>query len=175
MSETGGSSKAKLIGTVTIILGILALSTPLVAGQATLMLIGILIAAAGILRMIWAFKAGSGVWKFLLGMLTLLAGGLVLAHPLMASGVLTIVLAMYLFADGLIEVIVAFTLDAAPGKSWLLIGGLLSVVLGSLLLFQAPLSGVVAIGVFLGIKLIFVGMTTLALGTTLHSVMKSES
>jgi uncharacterized membrane protein HdeD (DUF308 family) len=45
-------------------------------------------------------------------------------------------------------------------------------LLGSLLLFQAPLSGVVAIGVLLGIKLIFVGMATVALGTSLRSVMK---
>jgi uncharacterized membrane protein HdeD (DUF308 family) len=169
---------AKLMAIVTIILGILVLATPLVAGQSVLMLIGILITVAGVLRMIWAFGAhslGSGIWKLLLGVLTLLAGGLILAHPMMASGILTILLAMYLFTDGLIEVIVAFTLDEAGGKGWLLTGGIISALLGCLLFFQAPLSGVLAIGVFLGIKLIFVGMATLALGTTPHSVMKSDT
>jgi uncharacterized membrane protein HdeD (DUF308 family) len=92
---------------------------------------------------------------------------------MMASDVLSILLAMYLFSDGLIEVVISFTLDAnTPGKGWLMIGGLISALLGALLLFQAPLSGVVAIGVYMGFKLIFVGTATVALGTSLRSVMK---
>jgi len=175
MNESNVSGSAKLLGVLMIILGILALATPLLAGKSVLMFIGILIAAAGAIRMFWALRAespGGGIWKFLLGVLTLLAGGAVLAHPMMASGVLTIIMAMYLFADGLIEVIVAFTLEGKPGRGWLFFGGLMSVLLACLLFFQFPVSGVLALGLFLGIKLIFVGMTTVALGTSLHTVMK---
>jgi uncharacterized membrane protein HdeD (DUF308 family) len=176
MNSTNKAGYAKLIGIVTIILGVLAVATPLVAGVSILVLIGILITVAGVLRMVWAVKKGSPghrTWKILLGLLTVAAGVLVLAHPMMASGILSILLAMYLFSDGLIEIIIALTLESGtPGKGWLFVGGLMSALLGSLLLFQAPLSGVVAIGVFLGIKLIFVGMATVALGTSLRSVMK---
>lgn len=176
MNLPSESGHAKLIGTVMIILGVLALVTPLVAGEAILVLIGILIVIAGVLRMVLAVKKGSPgnrIWKILLGLLTMAAGILVLAHPMMASGILSILLAMYLFSDGLIEIIIALTLGGGtPGRGWLFVGGLISAFLGSLLLFQAPLSGVVAIGVFLGIKLIFVGMATMALGTSLRSVMK---
>jgi uncharacterized membrane protein HdeD (DUF308 family) len=176
MNLPSESGHAKSIGIIMIILGVLAVATPLVAGESVLVLIGILIAIAGVLRIYWAVKKGipgHRTWKILLGLLTTAAGVLVLAHPMMASGILSILLAMYLFSDGLIEIIIALTLEGGtPGKSWLFVGGLISALLASLLLFQAPLSGVIAIGVFLGIKLIFVGMATMSLGTSLRSVMK---
>lgn len=178
MNSSIDSSSAKVIGVVTILLGIAALATPLVVGESVLLFVGFAIALAGVLRMIWAFRAqslGSGVWKFLLGVLTFLAGVFVLGHPLMASGVLTIILAIYLFMDGLVEVLVAFALEGVEGKGWLMTGGILSILLGCLLFFQAPLSGVMAIGVLLGIKLIFIGVTALTLGTTLHSMVRSQN
>jgi uncharacterized membrane protein HdeD (DUF308 family) len=177
MNETSVSSSAKVIGIVTIILGIIALATPLVVGESVLLIIGFAITLAGVLRMVWAFQAqtlGSGIWKFLLGVLTLVAGLFVIAHPMMASGVLTIILAIYLFMDGLVEILVAFAMTKVEGKGWLLLGGFLSIALACLLFFQAPLSGAVAIGVLLGIKLIFAGITALALGTTLHSMVKAQ-
>jgi len=177
MNETMNSRQPKVLGIAMIVLGIVALVTPLVAGQSMLMLIGMLIVVAGILRMVWAFRAetpGQGIFKFLLGVLTAIAGGLIMAHPMMASGLLSILLAAYLLMDGLVEVIVAFALGGHPGKGWLMATGLISIVLGCLMFFQAPLSGVIAIGVFLGIKLVFVGLATLNLGATPHSLMKSE-
>jgi uncharacterized membrane protein HdeD (DUF308 family) len=88
--------------------------------------------------MIWVFRTdsfGRGAWKFLVGVLTLLAGVFIVGHPLLASGVLTIVLASYLFMDGLVEIIVALTLEGSKGKGWLLAGGVLSVLLACLLFF----------------------------------------
>jgi uncharacterized membrane protein HdeD (DUF308 family) len=41
--------------------------------------------------------------------------------------------------------------------------------------FQTPLSGVHAIGVLMGVKLVFVGVAALVLGSSLHGVMKSTS
>ena len=166
---------AKFAGVALILFGILALASPLVAGESVLMVIGVLVLVGGIIRLIRNMRLGGGFWKLMLGLITIAAGGLILAHPMLASGILSILLAMYLCTDGLIEVIVAFTMKDTEGKGWLFATGILSVVLGSLLLFQAPLSGVLAIGVFLGIKLIFVGMATLALGATPHSVMKSDA
>ena len=178
MKSSIDSSSAKVIGVATILLGIAALAAPLVVGESMLLFVGFAIALAGVLRLIWAFRVqslGSGIYKFLLGVLTLLAGVFVLGHPLMASGVLSIILAIYLFMDGLVEVLVAFTMQGAEGKGWLLTGGILSILLGCLLFFQAPLSGVMAIGVLLGIKLIFIGVTALTLGPTLPPMVRSQN
>lgn len=113
------------MGWLSIIFGALAIAMPWIAGQSILLMVGALAIAAGIMRMIWAFQAGSlgkGVLVFLIGVLTLLAGFAVVASPLMSSAILTIML---------------FT--------------------------GFPLAGTIAIGVFLGIKLVFVGVTMLSI------------
>ena len=178
MVETKSSNRNKVLAITTVVIGILAVSTPFVAGEIMLKVIGVLVTAAGALRMVWALAAhtpGKGFSKLVLGVLTVVAGLAILADPLRASGTLSILLAAYLLMDGIVEVIVSMTLEGKPGKGWLAAGGLVSVGLGCLMFFQYPLSGVHAIGVFLGIKLIIVGSAALALGTTLHDFMREST
>ena len=158
------SSSMRLMGWLSIIFGVLAIAMPWVAGQSILLMVGALVIAAGIMRMIWAFKAGSlgkGILVFLIGVLTLLAGFAVVASPLMSSAILTIMLSIYFFVDGLSEFFAAFSIQ--EGKGWLLFDAVVTVLLGIMLFTGFPLAGTVAIGVFLGIKLVFVGVTMLSL------------
>lgn len=158
------SSKMRLMGWLSIVFGGLAIAMPWIAGQSILMMVGILVMAAGIMRMIWAFQAGSlgkGILVFLIGVLTLLAGIAVIAHPLMSSAVLTIMLAVYFLADGVSELISAFSVK--EGKGWLLFDAVVTVMLGIMIFTGFPLAGTVAIGVFLGIKLLFAGITMLTI------------
>ena len=164
------SSSMRLMGWLSIIFGVLAIAMPWVAGQSILMMVGILVMAAGIMRMIWAFQAGSlgkGVLVFLIGVLTLLAGVAVIANPLMSSAVLSIMLAVYFFVDGFSELFAAFSVQ--EGKGWLLFDAVVTIILGIMIFTGFPLAGTVAIGVFLGIKLVFVGVTML----TIRSAVKS--
>ena len=171
MNELGNEIKSdagsmKWMGILTIIFGILAMMMPYITGQSVLMLIGILVIAGGLLRLIWAFKAGSlgkGILKFLIGVLTLLAGFWIITEPIIAAGALTIVLSVYFFADGLLEIIAAFSVE--EGKGWLLFDGIVTVVLGVLLFTGFPFSGPLAVGILLGIKLLFAGITMLTLGS----------
>jgi len=158
------SSKMRLMGWLSIIFGVLAIAMPWIAGESILMLIGVLVMAAGILRMIWAFQAGSlgkGILVFLIGALTLLAGIAVIANPLMSSAVLTIMLAVYFLVDGFSELFAAFSVK--EGKGWLLFDAVVTILLGIMIFTGFPLAGTVAIGVFLGIKLVFVGVTMLTI------------
>ena len=166
--QKAGSSM-KMMGFFTIIFGLLAMMSPWIAGQSVMWLIGVLVIAGGLTRMFWALKAGSlgkGLLVFVIGVLTLLAGVAVISHPVMTSAILTMVLAAYFFVDGMAEIFAAFTLPRGQdGKGWLLFDGVVTVLLGAMLFFSFPISGTLAIGIFLGIKLLFVGMTMLALGT----------
>ena len=160
------ASSAKWMGILTIILGILAMMMPYITGQSVLMLIGIVVMAGGFLRLIWAFKAGSlgkGILVFLIGVLTLLAGFWIITEPFIAAGALTIVLSVYFFADGLLEIIAAFSVE--EGKGWLLFDGVVTLVLGSLLFMGFPFAGPLAVGIMLGIKLLLAGVTMLTLGS----------
>ena len=81
--------------------------------------------------MIWIALACLGVpiW-FVLGALALLAGIYMLAQPDVALGTLTLFLAAYCFVSGVVEAIYAFQVKPVPGWSWLLFGGIVSLLLG---------------------------------------------
>lgn len=168
LAKAGG--KFTVMAWLAIIFGVLAIMMPWVAGESILLLVGLLVIAAGLLRMIWAFQAGSlgkGILVFLIGALTLVAGVIVISHPLLTSAVLTIMLAVYFLIDGLSELFAAFSLS--QGRGWLLFDAIVTIALGVLLFLGFPIAGTVAIGVFLGIKLLFVGITMLTLKTAVKS------
>ena len=153
--------KMKIFGVIAIILGILCLLTPGLTGTSVVILLGVFVLAAGIVRMIWAFQAGSfgkGLLMFAIGGLTLLCGIALLAHPLFASGVLSIILAVYFIIDGISELVAGIQLRPSSGWGWMLFGGIVSILLGIMIWSQFPLSGIWAIGILMGIKLFFVGL-----------------
>ncbi len=109
-----------------IILGFLVILAPILVGFSLLWIVGLLVVAAGLVRMFWASQTeslGKGVLAFAIGGLTLLCGIALLANPLLASGVLTIVLVIYFIVDGTAEIGSAFGLPSGSGRSWLLFGG----------------------------------------------------
>jgi len=164
-----------VIGMVTMILGILAMLTPMLTGFSILVLVGILVVLAGLVRMYWAFQAGSlgrGLLMFAIGGLTLLCVIVLLANPLFASAVLTMVLAFYLFLDGAAEIVAALNRRPETGWGWLLFGGIVSILLGIMIWRQYPLSGMWAIGVLLGVKLLFIGLGILTLGSKVRAAAK---
>ena len=168
-----GGNKMTIFGVIAIILGILYLLAPGLIGTSVLTLMGLLVLAAGIVRMIWAFQAGSfgkGLLMFAIGGLTLLCGIALVANPLFASGVLTVILAVYFIFDGISEVVGGIRLRPEAGWGWMLFGGIVSVLLGIMIWAQFPLSGVWAIGILLGIKLFFVGLIMVMGGSAVRSI-----
>ena len=154
-------TRIKILGAIAIVLGILALLTPVLTGFSIVIILGALVLIVGIERIIWAFQAdslGRGLLMFAIGGLTLLCGIALIANPLFVSGVLSILLVAYFILDGIFEFTAGLRLRPEEGWGWLLSGGIVSVLLGVLIWAQFPLSGVWAMGVMLGIKLIFIGL-----------------
>src|SRR4249919_526298 len=104
-----GGRRMTTLGVIAMGLGLLAMLAPALTGFSIILLLGVLVSVSGALRMVWAFQSGSvgrGVWSFAIGSLTLLCGVALLARPLFGSALMTIVLAVYFLADGLVEIIV---------------------------------------------------------------------
>ncbi len=168
-----GGKRMSRLGIATMVLGFLAILAPILVGFSLLWMLGLLGVGAGLVRMFWAFQTGSlgkGVLVFAIGGLTLLCGIALLSNPLLASGVLTIVLAIYFVVDGAAEIGTAFAIPRGSRRRWMLFGGVVSIVLGVLIWQQYPLAGVWAIGILLGIKLLFGGMIMVAAGSTVRAV-----
>jgi len=172
--EAGGKSMT-VFGVIAIILGILAMLAPGLTGFSIMTLLGVIVLIAGIVRMVWAFRAGSlskGIWTFVIGLLTLIAGILLLANPLFASGVLTVLLVFYFLLDGVFELVAGFQMRPAAGSGWLIFGGVISILLGILIWKQYPLSGVWAIGILFGIKLFLVGLIMVTGGSVIRQITR---
>ena len=155
-------------GVLTIILGILAMGSPLVTGLALAMLIGIVMIAAGLAQTINAFQAGSlgrGILRLLFGGITVLAGVAIIGQPGMALATLTLFLAIYFVVDGLTVILASTAVASGQGKGWVIFNGVITLLLGLMIWRGWPVSGAWAIGILLGIRLIFSGMTMLALGS----------
>jgi uncharacterized membrane protein HdeD (DUF308 family) len=162
-----GSGWLMLLGGALVILGFLAIGAPLVTGVTVTLMIGMLILAGGLVRIVFAFRAqtwGQGLLAFLLGGLGVLAGLVVLARPLFGLATLTLVLATWFFVDGICEIIYAFRLKPLSGWGWTLFSGIVAVLLGVMIWSEWPLSGAWAIGVLVGVKLFFSGSGLFGIG-----------
>ena len=173
LKQNAGATVA--IGVALTIFGILAIMAPLFTGAAVTILVGVLMIAAGITRGVFAFRAqsfGKGALAFLLGAIIAFGGVLLLARPLIGLASLTAVLAVFFFADGIMEAVYAFQLRPVKGWGWLLFSGIVSGLLGFLIMYQWPVSGAWAIGVLVGVRLIFTGWSVIALGSFARSAVE---
>ena len=161
------AKSAKWAGIVLIIAGILSLVAPLAAGLSITVMVGVLLLMGGIAQLLVVFRAGSfgaGILLALLGILTVVAGGYMFSQPLSALATLTLFLAGYFIALGIVECIGAFGARPVPGWGWLLFDGIVSFILGVIIWRQFPVSGVWAIGTLVGIRLMISGWTLVAIG-----------
>ena len=155
-------------GIIAIILGILAMVAPVLTGLSIALLVGILVVVGGVVRLVWAFQAGSvgeGILKFLLAGLTLVCGMLMVVNPFFASGFLTILLSLYFIVDGISEIAVGL----GTRRGWFTVAGVVSILLGIMLWANFPLSGAWALGILLGIKLLFIGLIMIMGGSAARS------
>jgi uncharacterized membrane protein HdeD (DUF308 family) len=163
-------------GVLTIILGILAMGSPLVTGMALAVLIGIALLVSGLSQTVYAFKSsslGQGLLlRVLFGGITAVAGLVAIAQPGMALVTLTLFLAIYFVIDGVMTLVASSAVS--EGKGWVIFNGLLTLVLGLMIWQGYPLSGVWAVGILVGVRLVFAGMTMLALGSTGRQAIRQE-
>jgi len=167
------ASTARWVGVFMIIAGLLAVAAPLAAGLSVSLVTGFLLLVTGVAQVFLAFRGGTmgeTISLVLLGVLSVLAGGYMLSQPAAALGVLTLFLAGFFVAEGVVEIIAAFRARPAAGWSWFLFGGVVSLLLGIMVWRQFPLSGVWAIGTLVGVRLLMSGVSLVAVGSTVKNI-----
>lgn len=160
------------------IAGVLSVISPFIAGLSVTVAVGILLVMSGVARLFLAFKMGSfgrGLLMFVLGALTLVAGGYLIARPGMGLATLTLVLAAYLSVDGAFEMFYAFQLRPIKGWGWTLLSGIAALVLGIMIWRQFPFSGLWAVGTIAGVHMIFAGTGTASLSSAARTAAKEET
>ena len=160
---------ATLMGVLFIVLGLIAIGEPLVAGLAVAVLAGWLLLAGGVVHAVSAFRVAGArgvVWHVLLAILYLCGGVYFVTHPLLGLGTLTLFLSVILFIEGVVWIIAYFQLRS--GNIWMLLNGVITLVLGLMIWAGWPSTSVWAIGTLLGVNLVMTGMSILFAGAALR-------
>jgi uncharacterized membrane protein HdeD (DUF308 family) len=150
-----------------IVLGMIAIVEPAIAGLAVTIWIGWLLLFGGAIHAIAAFRAGDAgraLWQVLLAAIYLIGGYYFLSHPLLALGTLTLFLAGILFVEFVLELMAFFQTAGEPGRNWRLLNAVVTLLLGVMIWAQWPSSSVWAIGTIVGVNLIMTGFSRLMLG-----------
>ena len=167
-NSTPSGGRLKFLGIASIVLGAVALATPAVAAGAVIIIVGATMLLAGLSQVFQGFK-GEGwrhkIMPVVLGIITGIAGLGVLAHPILGLGVLSLVLSAYFLVEGIWKIMAALRFRPNPAWFWMLLGGVLSLILGYLIWSQWPLSGVVAVGILVGVNLVMTGFSLFMLGS----------
>jgi uncharacterized membrane protein HdeD (DUF308 family) len=167
-----GSRGATTMGICVLILGILATAMPFVTGLAITISIGLILLGVGIAQIIFAFQShsfGKGLLRFGFGVLAALCGMSLVSQPDAGLATITLFLAAWFVADGLVALFMAFSWRPQPGWGWMLFNGLLGVVLGIMIYNQFPASATWLVGLLVGIRLLFAGWTMIALGSVMRA------
>ncbi|MFK4507736.1 HdeD family acid-resistance protein [Bradyrhizobium daqingense] len=155
-------------GILLAVLGIAALILPPLASLATAIFLGWMFLISGIGGLIvtyWARSTPGFWWSLISAALAVLAGGILLARPIQAVLTLTIVLAAYFLAEGIATIMYALEhrRQLSSRWSWLLISGLVDIAISFLVIAGLPSSAEWAIGVLVGINLLFGGATLIGM------------
>jgi uncharacterized membrane protein HdeD (DUF308 family) len=146
-----------VLGIALIVLGSVALGAAWLTTLASVLLFGWLLIFSGVMETVAAFWAGqwSGFFLHLLsGVLNVVVGVLILAHPGAVAVGLTLLLAVFFLVAGLFRIIAAFALRF-PNWGWALLGGVITTILGAMIWAEWPSSALWVIGTFVGIELLF--------------------
>ena len=154
------------LGIGLILLGAAAILLPFAASVVTTLVLGWLMIVGGLFQGFHAIQnrrwAGWG-WGLASALLYAIAGALLVAYPITGTLTLTLVLAAFFAASGFFKILRAVQHRTMPRWGWLLFDGLLSLVLGIMIVAGWPSTAVWALGLLVGIDLVFSGSSMLVI------------
>jgi len=148
------------LGIVYLVAGLIALGSVVMATVVSVFFVGIMMLVAGIAEVINAFQIktwGPFLLWLLLGVLYIVAGFLTFENPLLAAALLTLLLGAALVASGIMRIILGFGMKQATPWIWVALSGLITFLIGLVILAHWPVASLYVLGILLGVDLIVAG------------------
>jgi uncharacterized membrane protein HdeD (DUF308 family) len=168
--------KALLIeGGLLVVLGLAAILIPSLASLAVTIFLGWLFLFAGLAELavlIWARQTPGFWWSLLSALLAIGAGVALIARPVQGTLTLTIVLGAYFAAEGIVTIMYALERRRELPKhwGWLVVSGIVDLVVAGCIVASLPGSAAWAIGLLVGIDLVFGGFTLIAMALAARKI-----
>ena len=152
-------------GVIALIAGLIALGSVVMATESAVVIVG------GIVEIIAAFSVRSWGQFFLwllLGALYVAAGIICLQNPFVAATLLTLMLGIALIVGGILRVFLATQMRQGTPWGWVVFSGIISFLLGLMIVSHWPASSFYVLGIFLGVDLVFIGTGWISMGLSLR-------
>jgi uncharacterized membrane protein HdeD (DUF308 family) len=155
-------------GIVLLILGLVAIIVPPIATIAVEVLIGWLLLVSGVVGLIATFRTrgapGFG-WSLLSAVIGITAGVVLLAWPLSGAFSLTLILTVFLVLEGVVSILYALDHKRELSGRWvvMLFSGIIDLLLAGIIFAGLPGTATWAIGLLVGINLVFGGSALIAM------------
>jgi uncharacterized membrane protein HdeD (DUF308 family) len=167
-------------GVVLIVLGATALVLPPLATLAVTVLLGWVLLVSGIVGLVTTFgmrSPGSFAWSLLSAVLAIAVGGLLLFNPMIASVMLTLTLLVFFLIEGGASIM--FALDhrtevSASRWGWMLASGIFDLGLGGYIVMGLPAVPPGALGLLVGVNMVFGGAALIAMAERAHGADKAQ-
>lgn len=156
-----------LFGILLVVLGGLAFTSVVMATIVSVYFVAISMVMAGAAEIALGFRSPSARRKLtwiLIGTLYILAGSFAFFNPLLAAGVLTLLLGASLIAVGIVRLILSFQMRSDRRWWWMSLSTAITLMLGVLVLAQWPISSLYILGIFLSVDLVFAGLCWIVIG-----------
>jgi len=155
-------------GIILVILGLIAIAVPLIATIAVTIVVGWLFLISGIVGLIttfWVRHAPGFWWSLISAIIGIGAGIVLLAWPISGTVSLTLVLIAFFVVEGIASIMYAVEhRNQLSGRwGWMLVSGIIDLVLAVIILAGLPGTAFWALGLLVGINLLFGGAALIAM------------
>jgi len=165
-----------LLGLALVVIGSLCIAEPFVPSIASVVVLGFLLIAAGIMQVVssfWAGKWSGMLLHMLIGVLYGVVGYMIVDAPGLSMLLLTKFIAIFLIVSGLFRSVSALFLRFHDW-GWVLLNGVVTLLLGIIINRQMPEAALWVIGLFIGIEMIFNGWSWVMLAIGLKTIAKAS-
>jgi uncharacterized membrane protein HdeD (DUF308 family) len=155
-------------GILLVILGLAAMIVPPLASLAVTIFLGWMFLVSGIAGLaitFWARQMPGFWWSLVSAALAIVAGVVLLMRPVQGTLTLTIVVGAYFLAEGVTTIMYALEhrRELSERWGWMLTAGLMDIVVAGFIIAGLPGSALWAIGLLVGINLMFGGATLIGM------------
>jgi uncharacterized membrane protein HdeD (DUF308 family) len=155
-------------GVVLVVLGATAIAIPALATVTVTIFLGWLFLVSGVIGLfttIWMRAAPGFWWSLLSAILGIVVGLLLLAAPLRGALSLTLVLIAFFVIEGIASIMYALDhkRELSGRWAWMLVSGIIDLVLAVMIFAGLPDTAAWAIGLLVGINMVFGGAALIGL------------
>ena len=166
-------------GIISTVLGAIAIIVPPLASVTITYLVGVLLligAVAFVAEAISRGSTGHRIWSALLAVLYVFAGVWLIINPVSGTITLTWILAIFFLLIGVLRLIAGIaSRGKVPNAGWTIVNGVLSILIAVLVIGDLPSSAAWAIGLLVGIQLLFDGIALIATAMAGKQLVESGS